>query len=175
TLAPGRSPGPAAPPLARPRPGRAGRRESPRAWTSLDFGRALPYTSAGFASRSDAHHGRSEPPVPASHRGEDLPPRRGRPPPRAPGAPARRLPPVGLPRGDDADVRVLRRAGAGHRRGGPGGDVPLRRPRHRPHARPAGGRDAADRPDRRDAAPRPAEAVPAGVPHQRLPPRGPPR
>ena len=90
---------------------------------------------------------------------QDLPARRGGAQARGGGAPARRLPALGLPRDRDAGLRVLRRALPGHRPRPAGAHVQDGGPRERAAARPARGHHAADRAHRGDADARRAQAA----------------
>ena len=65
--------------------------------------------------RAGPDHGAPSSRRPAPQGREDLPARRGRQQARGGGAPPRRLPPLGLSRGGDAHLRVLRRAVQGAR------------------------------------------------------------
>src|SRR5262249_35149007 len=93
---------------------------------SAGFASEHPVYFRGVARLPGTRYGPAKPSVAAPHRGEDLSPRRGGPSPEPPGAPARRLPAVGLSRGHDPDLRVLRRPRTGDGRGAPGGDVQVR-------------------------------------------------
>ena len=88
---------------------------------------------------------------------------------RGGGAPARRLPPLGLSRGGDARLRVLRRALPGHRPRAAGAHVQDGGPRERAPARPARGHHAPDRAHRGHADAGRAQAPAPRLRHQRLP------
>ena len=131
----------------------------------------IPYTSEGLpGSRAQTAMDRRNLQSPAPYRGEDLSPRRGVSSPGPAGAPSWRVPPVGVPGGDDPhrsrsfDVLAL------------GTDEALqegmfkfvdrdtgRMLRCRADVTPQIARIAATR------LRRPAEAIPPGLPHQRVP------